>query len=141
MRAKVLYLHSPLGSITGPGVHAERGMLFKLLQRTRISLAFHLYVEPQGDRPRSMMVTSRWLESLLAGCIVAGRRPVSRMADDMLGWEGATLELSEDPRQAVEELEGLLSREDELAAQRRSNIRNMLLRHDWRDRIRTMSGL
>ena len=59
-----LYLHSPLGNLSGPSVHLERGMLFKLLQRTRISLAFHLYVEPQGGRPRSMMVTSRWLESL-----------------------------------------------------------------------------
>lgn len=136
-----LYLHSPLGSITGPGVHAERGMLFKLLQRTRISLAFHLYVEPQGDRPRSMMVTSRWLESLLSGCIVAGKRPTSRMADEMLDWPGATVELSDDPRQASEELRDLFSRDEELVAQRRSNIRHMLQRHDWRDRIRQMCRL
>lgn len=72
-------------------------MLFKLLHRSRISLAFHLFVEPQGNRPRSMMVTSRWLESLLSGCIVAGKRPVSRMADDMLFWPGATTELSDEP--------------------------------------------
>jgi hypothetical protein len=136
-----LYLHSPLGNVTGPSVHLERGMLFKLLHRTRISLAFHLHVEPQGNRPRSMMVTSRWLESLLSGCIVAGRRPVSRMADDMLSWPGATVELAADPRQAVEEVRDLLARNDELAAQRRSNIRHMLLHHDWRDRIRSMCDL
>ena len=136
-----LYLHSPLGSIAGPGVHAERGMLFKLLQRTRISLAFHLYVEPQGDRPRSMMVTSRWLESLLSGCIVAGKRPKSRMADEMLDWPGATFELADDPRQAAGQLQDLLAREDELAAQRRSNVRHVLQRHDWRDRIAQMCRL
>lgn len=136
-----LYLHSPLGSITGPGVHAERGMLFKLLQRTRISLAFHLYVEPQGNRPRSMMVTSRWLESLLSGCIVAGKRPMSRMADEMLDWPGATVELADDPQQAVDQLRDLLARDDELAAQRRSNVRHMLQRHDWRDRILRMCRL
>jgi len=115
-------------------------MLFKLLHRTRISLAFHLYVEPQGNRPRSMMVTSRWLESLLSGCIVAGRRPSSRMAEDMLFWPGATVELADDPCQAGEEVLDLLARNDELAAQRRSNIRNMLLHHDWRHRIRSMCG-
>jgi hypothetical protein len=136
-----LYLHSPLGNVAGPTVHLERGMLFKLLHRTRISLAFHLYVEPQGDRPRSMMVTSRWLESLLAGCIVAGKRPVSRMADDMLSWPGATVELADDPQQAGEQVLDLLADDDGLAAQRRSNMRHMLLQHDWRHRIRRMCEL
>lgn len=136
-----LYLHSPLGNLSGPSVHLERGMLFKLLQRTRISLAFHLYVEPQGGRPRAMMVTSRWLESLLSGCIVAGRRPVSRMADEMLCWPGATLELSEDPQTAAEELEALLLRNDSLANQRRANMAEMLARHDWRYRIQAFCNL
>ena len=136
-----LYLHSPLGNLSGPSVHLERGMLFKLLQRTRISLAFHLYVEPQGGRPRAMMVTSRWLESLLSGCIVVGRRPVSRMADEMLCWPGATLELSEHPQTAAEELEALLLRNDTLAAQRRTNMAEMLGRHDWRYRIQTFCSL
>ncbi len=130
-----LYLHSPLGNLAGPTVPLERGMLFKLLQRSRISLAFHLYVEPQGGRPRSMMVTSRWLESLLSGCIVAGRRPESRMADEMLFWPGATLELSEDPHAAADELDAMLSRNEEMAAQRRSNIFHSLGHHDWRYRI------
>jgi hypothetical protein len=130
-----LYLHSPLGNVTGPSVHLERGMLFKLLHRTRISLAFHLFVEPQGQRPRSMMVTSRWLESLLSGCIVAGKRPVSRMADDMLSWQGATVELSDDPQQALEQLRGLLVDPAGLEVQRRVNVRHMLQLHDWRHRI------
>jgi len=136
-----LYLHSPLGNLAGPSVHLERGMLFKLLQRTRISLAFHLYVEPQGDRPRAMMVTSRWLESLLSGCIVAGRRPVSRMADEMLFWPDATVELSEDPQTASDELLALLSQNDALESQRRTNIFNTLSSHDWRYRIEALCGL
>jgi Glycosyl transferases group 1 len=130
-----LYLHSPLGNVTGPSVHLERGMLFKLLHRTRVSLAFHLYVEPQGERPRSMMVTSRWLESLLAGCVVAGKRPQSRMADEMLGWPGATVELADDPRTAGEQLEALMRQGDALSEQGRRNTREVLQRHDWRRRI------
>ncbi len=130
-----LYLHSPLGNITGPTVHLERSMLFKLLHRTRISLAFHLFVEPQGDRPRSMMVTSRWLESLLSGCIVAGRRPVSRMADEMLFWPKATIELSENAETACDELITLLSHNDSFEEQRRTNSYQMVKHHDWRYRI------
>lgn len=130
-----LYLHSPLGNLTGSFVHMERGMLFKLLHRTRISLAFHLYIEPQGDRPRSMMVTSRWLESLLSGCIVAGRRPVSRMAEEMLFWPQATVELSEEPEKAGDELITLLSNNDSLEEQRLTNIYQTVTHHDWRYRI------
>lgn len=136
-----LYLHSPLGNLSGESVHLERGMLFKLLQRTRISLAFHLLVEPQGERPRSMMVTSRWLESLLSGCIVAGRRPVSRMADDILCWPGATIELSHDPQTAADELVSLLQRNDELEAQRRRNIFQTASLHDWRYRIGALCAM
>lgn len=136
-----LYLHSPLGNLAGPTVQLERGMLFKLLHRTRISLAFHLLVEPQGNRPRSMMVTSRWLESLLSGCIVAGRRPVSRMADEMLDWGGATLELPQSPQGAVDALQSLLSDNDAMAAQRRINIHSTMTQHDWRARISTLCTL
>jgi hypothetical protein len=136
-----LYLHSPLGNLSGPTVQVERAMLFKLLQRSRISLAFHLLVEPQGGRPRSMMVTSRWLESLLSGCVVAGRRPVSRMADEMLDWPGSTIELSTDPHTAVQELQGLLQDDEALQQQRRSNVRHTLQRHDWRQRIHTLCTL
>lgn len=135
-----LYLHSPLGHVTGPSVHLERGMLFKLLHRSRISLAFHLFVEPQGQRPRSMMVTSRWLESLLAGCVVAGKRPVSRMADDMLCWNGATVDLADDPHEAGDQLALLLAHDDRLHVQRRRNVREVLLRHDWRHRIVELCG-
>lgn len=136
-----LYLHSPLGNLSGPTVQVERAMLFKLLHRTRISLAFHLLIEPQGGRPRSMMVTSRWLESMLSGCVVAGRRPVSRMADEMLNWEGSTLELSTSPQEAVQELQTLLQDEERMQQQRRVNVHNTLQQHDWRQRILTLCTL
>lgn len=135
-----LYLHSPLGHVNGPSVKLERGMLLKLLHRSKVSLAFHLFVEPQGQRPRVMMVTSRWLESLLAGCVVAGKRPVSRMGDEMLGWPGATIELADDPRDAAHQLQQLLARDDELQAQRSRNVRETLLQHDWRHRIVELCG-
>lgn len=138
MDSPYLYLHSPLGNLSGPTVQVERGMLFKLLQRTRVSLAFHLLVEPQGGRPRSMMVTSRWLESLLAGCIVAGRRPVSRMADEMLDWAGSTVELAESAGDAADQLHALLRDEEAQHQQRRMNIVNTVSRHDWRLRIRQL---
>lgn len=136
-----LYLHSPLGNLRGPTVERERGMLFKLLHRSHVSLAFHLYVEPEHQRPRSMMVTSRWLESLVAGCLVAGQRPVSRMADDMLPWEGATIELPPESAATVEALKALLPEREGWQAQRARNVAEVLRRHDWRWRLRRLAEL
>lgn len=141
MKSPYLYLHSPLGNLAGPTVELERAMLFKLLHRSRISLAFHLMVQPQGNRPRSMMVTSRWLESLLSGCIVAGRRPISCMADEMLNWPGATVELPDCPQDAADFLQSMLVRNDVYGEQRRLNIYNTMLQHDWRARISTLCSL
>jgi hypothetical protein len=138
-----LYLHSPLGHLQGATVRAERGMLYKLLHRSRFSLAFHMDAgKNETGRPMSgEMVTSRWLESLLAGCIVVGMRPVSKMADDLLFWPQCTIELDPVPERAGEELQALLSSEAGWEAQRRSNIHHSLLHMDWRWRILTMCDL
>ncbi|RFO98001.1 glycosyltransferase family 1 protein [Rhodoferax lacus] len=135
-----LYLHSPLGNVRGPTVGLERGMLFKLLQRSKISLAFNLHVGATGDRPISMMVTSRWLESMLSGCIVAGKRPVSRMADDMLSWENSTIELSDNANEAIEELDNILENEELYALQRMSNTYHVMTKHDWRFRLNDLGN-
>ena len=74
----MLYLHSPIGTRIGADVYTERPMMLKLLQRSKISLAFHLLVEPVGQRPRAAgFVTSRWLELLgsrAASSLANGRR-------------------------------------------------------------------
>jgi hypothetical protein len=131
-----LYLHSPIGNLTGPGVWREQAMLHKLLQRTKVSLAFHMHCNPEMNRPKSMMVTSRWLESLAAGCLVAGKRPQSVMAEEMLFWQDVTIELPDSPHEAVECLDSILARpESEHRINRLRNISNMVKSHDIHDRM------
>lgn len=126
-----------------PSVRVERAMLFKLLHRSRFALAFHMNAgKNETGRPMSGdMVTNRWLESLLAGCIVVGMRPVSKMADEMLFWPQATIELDASPERAGEQLLDLFATADTLIEQRRSNVRHSLLHLDWRYRIKTMCDL
>ncbi len=131
-----LYLHSPIGHQTGSVIWEERSMLLKTLQRTRFSLAFHMLCNPEINRPKSMMVTSRWLESLAAGCIVVGKRPISAMADEMLSWPDSTIELPDDPATAVDALEELLQTDEaKFEENRRTNMRNTMRYHDLRSRI------
>lgn len=135
--SKVLYLHSPIGTRTGANVYGERPMVLKLLQHSKISLAFHLLVEPVGERPREAgFVTSRWLESLSAGCLVVGKRPPGRMAEDMFPWPNALIDLPHDPSRAVEFITRLLSESKFISETRTRNVAEMLRRHDWRYRMR-----
>jgi hypothetical protein len=58
------------------------------------------------------------------------------MADQMLNWNGATIELPKEPAAAASCLEELLAQPQELmSAQRRLNIANTLEHHDWRHRV------
>lgn len=135
--SRLLYLHSPIGTRTGTAVYTERPMMLKLLQRSKISMAFHLLVEPVGQRPReASFVTSRWLESLGAGCLVVGKRPPGAMAQAMFPWPDALIELPDDPMRAVEFITSLLSEPDFISQIRTRNVAEMCRLHDWRYRIR-----
>jgi hypothetical protein len=135
--SNLLYLHSPIGAVSGIAVWQERPMMLKLMQRSKLSLAFHLLVEPQGNRPRSPdFVTSRWFESLTCGCLVVGRRPPGAMADDMLSWPGVTIDLPNNPYEAVEQIVQLASDVNCLQSVRARNVIEMSRRHDWRYRVR-----
>ena len=131
-----LYLHSPIGATYGPAVWTERPMMLKLMQKAKLSLAFHLLVEPQGGRPVSMFLTSRWLESLAAGCVVVGRRPEGEMTDAMLNWADATIELPDDMSACTGLLKELAADSALLRRMRHRNVFEMCRQHDWRYRIR-----
>jgi hypothetical protein len=135
-RSGLLYLHSPIGAFTGDAVWRERPMMLKLLQQSKISLAFHLLVEPEAKRPRSTnFVTSRWFESLATGCIVAGKRPPGTMAEELFCWPDALVELPDSPADAVSMIHELVSDSHFIEKTRQRNVVEMCKRHDWRYRI------
>jgi hypothetical protein len=128
-------MHSPIGSMQGAAVWTERAMLLKLMQRSKIGLAFHMLVEPQGNRPKTAgFVTSRWFEQLAAGCVVVGKRP--RLAQSLFDWPDATLELPDDRTESARIIAALAADDAFLKVTRRRNVIEMCRRHDWRYRIR-----
>jgi hypothetical protein len=133
----ILYLHSPIGAKAGTAVWVERPMMLKLLQRSKMSLAFHLMVEPDEARPRAAsFVTSRWFESLTAGCIIVGRRPPGEMAAEMFDWPNALIDLPNQPSESTEFIKSLACDASFLQETRTRNVIEMCRRHDWRYRIR-----
>ncbi len=136
-RSGILYLHSPIGASVGREVLEERPMMLKLLQQSKLSLAFNLLSEPEGSRPRALdFVTSRWFESLTCGCLVIGKRPIGPTAEAILCWPDATIDLPDDPAEASSTIVQLSSNLGFLEKVRMRNIVEMCHRHDWRYRIR-----
>ena len=138
-QSNILYLHSPIGAKAGPAVWVERPMMLKLLQKSKMSLAFHLLVEPEESRPRTAnFVTSRWFESLAAGCIIVGRRPPGEMAAEMFDWPNALIDLADRPSDAADFIKSLACDASFLRETRTRNVIEMCRRHDWRYRIQNI---
>lgn len=115
----------------------DRMLLFKILRRTKLCLAFDTMYPGMREFPHSF-VTLRWFEGGAAGCAIVGKRPTTPAAEELLNWEDATIELPEDPQASVELIEELLQDESRLHSIHKRNYIENLSRHDWRWRIKSM---
>lgn len=128
------YMHSTLNSPTPISHTDERTVFWKTLRRANLSLAFCTLSYYQRKIPVSI-ITPRWFESLNAGCIVIGKRPQTPLADQLLGWEDATIDLPDEGADVVRFVEDLLGQTDRLDAARRRSRQQFLKHHDVRYRI------
>jgi Glycosyl transferases group 1 len=81
-------------------------------------------------------VTLRWFQCGAAGCAIVGKRPTTPLADELLAWEDATIELPDDPQACLEFVEALLQDWNRLNRIHTRNYLENLARHDWRLRIK-----
>lgn len=115
----------------------DRKQLFKILRRSKVAIAFDTLYPGMRQFPYSF-VTLRWFECGAAGCVIVGKRPTTPLAQELLDWEDATIELPDDPEASVRLIEELWENPARLHAIYRRNYVENLTRHDWRWRIKTM---
>ena len=80
-------------------------------------------------------IGQRWFESLAAGCLVVGRRPICSEAKKYLDWDDATVELPKNDGDVIPFLEEILNDSDRLESAHKRNYMNSLLKNDWRHRL------
>ncbi len=112
-------------------------LLSKILIRTKLAFAFDTMHPGMRQFPYSF-VTLRWFQCGAAGCVIIGKRPTTPLADKLLDWEDATIELPDDPKESVEFVEELLQNRTRLNSIHKRNYVENLARHDWRFRIKSM---
>lgn len=115
----------------------QRALFWQLLTHSRIALAYDVRTTG-GDRFPYSIVSQRWFESLAAGCAVMGCRPCCPEVDELLNWPEATIELPNDPQDALAAVCDLLDQPARLDAIAARNYQQVLERHDWRHRITDM---
>lgn len=115
----------------------DRMLLFKTLRRSKVAIAFDSLYSDMRQFPYPF-VTLRWFECGASGCVIVGKRPKTPIADKLLNWEDATIELPDDPQEAVELLEELLQDTKRLHTISQRNYIQNLAQHDWRIRIKSM---
>jgi len=112
----------------------DRQLFFQLLRRTKLALAFDTLYPGMREFPYSF-VTLRWFEGAATGCTIIGKRPTTPVADELLNWEDATIEIPDDPLAAIAFVQALLADSSRLETIRQRNYWNALAQHDWRWRI------
>lgn len=132
-----IFYHTTLRSPAVTGQVEHRRLFWQMLRSSKIALAYDAMTTGQA-RFHCSFVAQRWFEALTAGCLVVGRRPTCPEVGQLLDWEDATIDLSDDPQKAVHEIELLLEDEARLKSAHKRNHQKCLLRHDWRNRIQTM---
>ncbi|MBV8887461.1 MAG: glycosyltransferase family 1 protein [Chroococcidiopsidaceae cyanobacterium CP_BM_RX_35] len=112
--------------------------LFKILRRSTLALAFDPRIYSGMRQFPFSIITNRWFDCGAAGCVIIGKRPTAPIADKLLDWKDATIELPEDPQTSVEFIKELLQDRPRLASIHKRNYAENLAQHDWRYRIKTM---
>jgi len=114
-----------------------RNLLFKMLRRCRLALAFDSLYQSKRYFPCSV-VTPRWFESGGAGCAIVGKRPTSPLGDQLMDWPDAVIDIPDDPDESVQFLKDLLKDQARLDAIHQRNYKYHLARNDWRWRVKDM---
>ncbi len=110
-----------------------RNMFWQFLRKSRLSVAFdHVYTTPDK---KDSYVGPRWFEALAAGTVVIGKAPPSPDCARLLDWTDATIDLSDDPETAADEVLALLEDTDRLRQASRRTLVEMARRHDWSHRL------
>ncbi len=112
----------------------ECQLLMNTYARAKLAFCF----EPSRSHPRFRgysPMTERWPHAWASGCTIVGKPPTGRGAADQMDWPEATLELPDQPDDAIAYLQDILEDTEGLARRRVRNVAEAARRHDTRHRF------
>lgn len=114
---------------------------FEQLKKGNLCLCFDGQHTTEVRKFPHPFVTQRWFYAAATGCGIIGKAPKNNLLKELFDWEDATIELPDDPQEAVELTEALLKDSSRLEAISKRNYYESLKSHDWRHRLRDMFNI
>jgi hypothetical protein len=118
--------------------HEHRGMLARLLKRSRYYIANRSLVNKPEFTAGREEISARFYEGAAAGTVMIGEAPRSEEFQRQFDWPDAVIHLPFDSPDVAGILADLDRSPERLQAARRHGIREAARRHDWLYRIRTV---
>lgn len=109
----------------------HRMKLVSLMKRTRFSINYFAKFNEPVFTQNSQEIGFRYFEGAAAGTIMLGMPPANEMFPKYFDWENVVIEVPHDSQDIIAQLAELDSQPEKLAAMRRRNVVNSLLKHDW----------
>jgi hypothetical protein len=130
--------HLTIAQINDHWIH--RLHFWKMAQSSRLALTYDAKVTSPRRVPVSI-IGQRFYESLAAGCVLVGKKPITNEMDDLLNWPNCLIELPNSLPDAIELIRDLSADDNKLNLIRERNLAEVQTRHDWRHRIPLMLSL
>jgi hypothetical protein len=116
--------------------YAHRRLFWKILNHSRIALAYDVMRADPQKKFTFSFVGQRWFECLTAGCLIVGNKPKYSEMNDLFFWEDATIEIPDSSQDIIPFIEALLADKERLAAAHQRNQEKARTHHDWRHRLK-----
>jgi len=123
-------------SVKSPKQH--RLLLANLLKRSRYFIVNRAFVNDPSRTGGQSEIPSRFFEGAAAGTVMIGEPPNTQIFQEYFGWDDAIIQVPFDAPHIGEVILELEAQPERVAAIRRTNTINALLKHDWLHRLQVV---
>ena len=119
--------------------HQEhRLLLANLLKHSRYFIANRAFINAPERTGGKSEIPSRFFEGAAAGTVMMGTPPETGVFKEYFDWEDAVVHLPFDAPDIATAIADLDAQPERVAAIRRNNVINALLKHDWLHRLQVV---
>ncbi len=116
----------------------HRLLLANILKRSRYFMANRAFINDTQRTRGQSEIPSRFFEGSAAGTVMIGEPPETQIFNEYFSWEDAIIRIPFDAPHISEVIRELNAQPERVAAIRRENTINALLKHDWLHRLQVI---
>jgi hypothetical protein len=134
----LFYLYDTAAGNRAIDPREHRRLTYELLRRTKAFLVYRAKVDAPRDTGGQEEVGFRFFEGVASGALLLGEAPATPSYPELFPWPDALVSLPFGSTDVAPLFDELARHPERVAAQRRRNVAESLVRHDWAHRWSTI---